>query len=72
MNRVTGNDAASLGLHPAVYFYSDKGRHIPDLLLGMLYLFKERIKNNDGFFFKKFIKARATMENNRACEICFV
>jgi hypothetical protein len=62
MTRVTGNDAGSLGLHPAVYFYSDKGRHIPDLLLGMLYLFKERIKNNDSHFFKKFVKARAGME----------
>jgi hypothetical protein len=62
MTRVTGNDAGSLGLHPAVYFYSDKGRHIPDLLLGMLYLFKERIKNNDSHFFKKFIAARELME----------
>jgi hypothetical protein len=49
MTRVTGNDAGSLGLHPAVYFYSDKGRHIPDLLLGMLYLFKERIKRASGW-----------------------
>jgi hypothetical protein len=45
-----------------VYFYSDKGRHIPDLLLGMLYLFKERIRNNDSRFFKTFVKARELME----------
>lgn len=32
MTRISGNDAPSLGLHPAVYFYSDRGRHIPDLL----------------------------------------
>jgi hypothetical protein len=62
MTRMTGNDAGSLGLHPAVYFYSDKGRHIPDLLLGMVLLLKERIKNNDPTFFKKFIKARKGME----------
>lgn len=62
MTRVTGNDAASLGLHPAVYFYSDKGRHIPDLLLGMLLLFKDCLKNNDGQFFKKFVAARPLME----------
>lgn len=62
MSRLTGNSAGSLGLHPAVYFYSDKGRHIPDLLLGMLHLMKERIKNNDDGFFKKFTSARESME----------
>ena len=62
MRRVTGNDAASLGLHPAIYFYSDRGRHLPDLLLGMLLLIKERLSNNDSAFFKKFIKAREKME----------
>jgi hypothetical protein len=62
MNRITGNDAASMGLHPAVYFYSDRGRHLPDLLLGMLLLIKEKISNNNSQFFKKFTKARAGIE----------
>lgn len=43
MTRITGNEAGSLGLHPAVYFYSDRGRHIPDLLLGMILLIRTHL-----------------------------
>jgi hypothetical protein len=62
MNRITGNDAASMGLHPAVYFYSDRGRHLPDLLLGMLLVVKDKVANNNSQFFKNFITAREKME----------
>ncbi|RWC36493.1 MAG: DUF262 domain-containing protein [Mesorhizobium sp.] len=63
VERVSGNNAASLGLHPAVYFYSERGRHIPDLLIGILLLFRKKIENNDSSFFKRFIQARGEMES---------
>ena len=33
--RLTGNDAPSLGLHPAVYFYTERGKHSRFLFLGV-------------------------------------
>lgn len=62
VERTSGNNGSSLGLHPAVYFYSERGRHIPDLLIGILLLFRRKIQNNDPNFFKKFISARSAME----------
>lgn len=62
MTRISGNDAPSLGLHPAVYFYSDRGRHIPDLLLGMILCFKKHIGNNNSQFFKDFSESRSEIE----------
>ena len=62
-NRCTGNSPASLGLHPAVYFYNEKGKHSRFLFLGMtLLLFTEKLRNNDSAFFKKFTTARAKVE----------
>lgn len=52
--RFTGNESASLGLHPAVYFYNDRGRHSRFLFLGMALLLSEMLKNNDKTFFRRF------------------
>ncbi|WP_286175647.1 DUF262 domain-containing protein [Labrenzia sp. CE80] len=62
LGRITGNDVASLGLHPAVYFYSERGRHIPDLLLGVISVFTKAIENNDKSFFQKFTSRRELIE----------
>lgn len=35
---MTGNEKNSLGLHPAVYFYTDQGRHNSDMFLAFLSL----------------------------------
>lgn len=61
-NRITGNSAESLGLHPAVYFSNDKGKHSRFLFLGMCALVAERLRDNDGGWFKKFTVARKYME----------
>lgn len=60
--RVTGNQSASLGLHPAVYFYNERGKHNRFLLLGMVSLISEKIRNNDDHWFKKFTLARSRVE----------
>jgi hypothetical protein len=61
-HRITGNSPESLGLHPAVYFSNDKGKHSRFLFLGMCALVAERIANNDGGWFKKFTVGRALLE----------
>lgn len=61
-NRITGNSAESLGLHPAVYFSNDKGKHSRFLFLGMCALISEKLKDNDGGWFKKFTLARKLVE----------
>jgi hypothetical protein len=63
IRRVTGNEPASLGLHPVVYFYNENGKYSRFLFLGMVMLITETIKNNDANFFKKFTKARARVED---------
>ncbi|MBD0327510.1 MAG: HNH endonuclease [Pyrinomonadaceae bacterium] len=60
--RITGNLPASLGLHPAVYFYNERGKHSRFLFLGLVALIAEKIRNNDSGFFRKFAKARAQLE----------
>jgi Protein of unknown function DUF262 len=62
LNRITGNDKSSLGLHHAVYFYSERGKQIPELFLGMANLFKSKMLNNDSDFFKKFTSVRSKLE----------
>lgn len=62
MSRIAGNDAPSLGLHPAVYFYTDRGRHIPDLLLGTILCFRRHVSNNNSQFFKDFSDRRSSIE----------
>jgi hypothetical protein len=63
LRRITGNGAGSLGLHPAVYFYNEKGKHSRFLFLGTLQLIAERLKNNDAAFFQKFTKGRRKLEH---------
>lgn len=60
--RITGRDRASLGLHPYVYFYSDRGKYLPEMFLGMAALIKSHLLNNNDGFFKKFTTARSQME----------
>ncbi len=62
LRRISGNEAASLGLHPAVYFYSDRGKYLPEFFLGTTYLIKGKLLNNDSAFFKKFTERRAEIE----------
>lgn len=63
LNRITGNSAGSLGLHPAVYFYSERGKYNRFLFLGMAALLTERVRNNDQQFFKTFTRARRAVES---------
>lgn len=62
LNRITGNSAGSLGLHPAVYFYNERGKYSRFLFLGMVALVAERIRNNDGQFFRNFTGGRRLIE----------
>ena len=61
-NRITGNSSGSLGLHPAVYFTNDKGRHSRFLFLGMVAVITHRVRNNDDDWFRRFTRARADIE----------
>ncbi|WP_416795833.1 DUF262 domain-containing protein [Ciceribacter azotifigens] len=63
VGRASDTLPGSLGLHPAVYFYSERGRHIPDLLLGMLLLIRKKLQENDKEFFRKFTDSRAILED---------
>lgn len=61
-NRITGNAGESLGLHPAVYFTTEQGKHSRFLFLGMVATVSEKLRNNDGGWFLKFTKARKQIE----------
>ena len=61
-SRLAGNNAESLGLHPAVYFYNERGVYTRHLFLGMARLVAERVRNNDPHFFKKFTRVRKQLE----------
>jgi len=62
LNRITGNAPGSLGLHPAVYFYNERGKYARFLFLGMTTLITEKVRNNDHEFFKTFTRAREKVE----------
>ncbi|MBF0517148.1 MAG: DUF262 domain-containing protein [Nitrospirae bacterium] len=62
LNRVTGNYAGSLGLHPAVYFYNERGKHSRIMFLAIVTLVTNKLKNNDDLFFRKFSTARKKLE----------
>lgn len=62
LNRITGNSAGSLGLHPAVYFYSERGKYNRFLFLGVVAMLTEKVRNNNDAFFKKFTLSRGPME----------
>lgn len=61
-NRMTGNAPQSLGLHPAVYFYNESGKHSRFLFLGITLLIAEKLRDNDSGWFKKFTSSRASVE----------
>jgi len=58
--RILGNHSGSLGLHPAVYFYSITGKHQPTAFLAIVELIKD-FEAKD--FFKKFMRIRYRFEN---------
>lgn len=62
LRRISGNSGESLGLHPAVYFYSDRGKYLPEFFLGTTYLLKGKLLNNDSGFFKRFTAKRGAIE----------
>jgi hypothetical protein len=62
LNRIAGNNAASLGLHPAVYFYNEKGKYSRFLFLGMTAVIQDKLRNNNSIFFKSFTTARKELE----------
>jgi hypothetical protein len=59
-NRFTGTHASSLGLHPAVYFYSANGRHQPTSVLAIGALIKDLETENKIF---EFTQARKRFED---------
>lgn len=61
-NRITGNSAESLGLHPAVYFMNEQGKHSRFLFLGMVATISDKLRNNDSAWFRKFTEARSVIE----------
>lgn len=70
IKRITGNDSPSLGLHPAVFFYSQTGRHWDMMFIAITNVIAKSIRNNDDKFFKDFTKNRRVIEdiflNNKA------
>ncbi len=62
MQRLTGNDGGSLGLHPAVFYYGPTGRHSGPMFMGTVTLIARKLTNNDSEFFKKFTRVRSKLE----------
>lgn len=60
VRRFTTTHPSSLGLHPAVYFYSEKGRYQPTSFLAWVEIIKKLEKENT---FKKFTDSRRKVEN---------
>lgn len=58
--KITGVHASSLGLHPAVYFYSANGRHQPTTVLSIALLLS-KMKSSDDFIL--FSTRRKAFEN---------
>ena len=61
-SRITGNSAGSLGLHPAVYFYNERGKYNRFLFLGLASVFAAAIRNGNSELFKRFTDARSGIE----------
>lgn len=59
VRRFTTTHASSLGLHPAVYFYSEKGRYQPTAFMAWIELVKDFHSNKS---FDAFIKIRRDFE----------
>ncbi len=58
--KMNSNDSGSLGLHPAVYFYSREGRHKPVSFYAITSLMMDFNKNKD--LTNNFIKVRGKFE----------
>jgi hypothetical protein len=58
--RMSGTNAASLGIHPAVYVYGANGRHQPTSFLALVALVKDLEKRNQ---FPSFTKVRRQFED---------
>lgn len=58
--KISGTHPSSLGLHPAIYFYSASGRHQPTAFLAVIELIKTLDKNRQ---FPIFTKIRNKFEN---------
>jgi len=62
LHRISGKDSGSLGLHPAVYFYNERGKYNRFLFLAMVSLVTEKLKSNNSGWFKEFTSARSSLE----------
>ncbi len=62
MKRISGPTEGSLGLHPAVYFYNEKGKHSTPMFLAIVAMIARALRDNNPTFFKDFTKARARLE----------
>lgn len=62
VGKVTGNIDGSLGLHPAIYFYSSTGKHYTPMFMGTMMLIGNKLHNNDKNFFIKFTSIRSRLE----------
>jgi hypothetical protein len=62
VNRVCGNSPNSLGLHPAIYFYGNTGKHVVPLFMGFVTLLKRKEEDNDRQFFRNFSTHRQKIE----------
>ncbi|KIN64403.1 DUF262 multi-domain protein [Sulfitobacter noctilucicola] len=62
LKRMTSNESKSLGLHPAVFFYSERGRHLDTVFLGFAAAIAKAVRNNDSSYFKKFTANRELIE----------
>lgn len=60
LQRISGNHPSSLGLHPAVYFYSPQGRYQSTSLLAVVQLIKDFQKKN---YFDSFTMNRRIIED---------
>lgn len=60
LRRLTTSHASSLGLHPAVYFYSEKGRYQPTAFMAWIEIIKEF---EVGALFDNFTKNREQYES---------
>jgi hypothetical protein len=60
MNRISGTHPSSLGLHPAVYFYSSAGRYQPTAFMAVI-VFIQELERKNGF--RDFIKVRRPFED---------
>ena len=64
LNRIAGNQPASLGLHPAVYFYNEKGKYSRFLFLGMVAVIQEKLTDTDGGLIRAIDLERALKPRN--------